>query len=375
MRIDSSKIGMESARRYSSVKVAGTSAAAQGGVLVRNGSFGNFVNSWSSGSGMTKSSYGSMAQLRYTRSDIYSAQSIRSERRAQTLEDIRVSSIMHLLNLFFRKKGGTTRDGAVYGAQSGNGQGAGTQKTETQETPQTQVLGDRIKYAPAKSKPIANMVVGAAASYESEQTSFSTQGTVVTKDGREIKFGIDMKMSRSFAEYYEAKVPAKQTQFCDPLVINLDTDITELSDQKFLFDIDNDGILDEISKLSSKSGYLALDKNGDGKINDGGELFGTASGNGFADLAAYDDDGNGWIDEDDEIFDKLLIWSKDEQGNDKLYHLKDRGVGAICLASVATEFALNNMQTNEANGVIRRTGMFLFEDGNVGTMQHVDLAK
>lgn len=385
MRIDSSKIGMESARRYSSVKAAGASAAAQGGVLVRNGSFGNFVNSWSSGSGMTKSSYGSMTQLRngkqsmtqlrYTRSDVYSTQSIRSERRAQTYEDIRVSSIMHLLNLFFRKKGGTTRDGAVYGAQSGNGQGDSTQKTETQETLVTQVLGDRIKYAPAKSKPIANMVVGAAGSYESEQTSFSTQGTVVTKDGREIKFGIDMKMSRSFAEYYEAKVPAKQTEFCDPLVINLDTDITELSDQKFLFDIDNDGILDEISKLSSKSGYLALDKNGDGKINDGSELFGTASGNGFADLAAYDDDGNGWIDEDDEIFDKLLIWSKDEHGNDKLYHLKDRGVGAICLASAATEFALNNMQTNEANGVIRRTGMFLFENGNVGTMQHVDLAK
>ena len=385
MRIDSSKIGMESARRYSSVKVAGASAAAQGGVLVRNGSFGNFVNSWSSGSSMTKSSYGSMTQLRngkqsmtqlrYTRSDIYSAQSIRSERRAQTYEDIRVSSIMHLLNLFFRKKGGTTRDGAVYGAQSGNGQGGSTQKTETQDTLVTQTLGDRIKYAPAKSKPIANMVVGAAGSYESEQTSFSTQGTVVTKDGREIKFGIDMKMSRSFAEYYEAKVPAKQTEFCDPLVINLDTDITELSDQKFLFDIDNDGILDEISKLSSKSGYLALDKNGDGKINDGGELFGTASGNGFADLAAYDDDGNGWIDEDDEIFDKLLIWSKDENGNDKLFHLKDRGVGAICLSSVATEFALNNMQTNEANGVIRRTGMFLFENGNVGTMQHVDLAK
>ena len=395
LRIDSSKIGMESARRYSSVKGAGVTAAAQGSVLVRNGSFGNFVNSWSSGSSMTKSSYGSMTQLRngkgsmtqlrYTRSEVYSTQSIQNERRAQTYEDIRVSSIMHLLNLFFRKKGGTTRDGAVYGSNSGsmredgtpNGgmQGTGAPEKEFSGNGILQTLGDRIQYARAKSMPIMNVAVGAAGSYESEQTSFSTQGTVVTKDGREIKFGIDMKMSRSFAEYYEMKTPTKQKELCDPLVINLDTDIAELSDQKFTFDIDNDGILDEISKLSSKSGYLALDKNGDGKINDGSELFGTKSGNGFADLAAYDDDGNGWIDEDDEIFDKLLIWAKDEHGNDKLYHLKDRGVGAICLASAATEFALNNQQTNEANGVIRRTGMFLFENGNVGTVQHIDLAK
>ena len=370
MRIDSSKIGMESARSYSSVKGVGVSATAQGGVLVRNGSFGSFVNSWSSNASMTKSSYGSMTQLRYTRSEVYSAQSIQSERRAQAYEDIRVSSVMHLLNLFFGKKGGTTRDGMVFGSQSGSTQAAGQQQSQNLQT-----LGDRIKYLPAQSKPIVNVVVGAAGYYESEETSFSTQGTVVTKDGREIKFGIEMQMSRSFAEYYQAAAVTPSTDYCDPLVINLDTDIAELSDQKFLFDIDNDGILDEISKLSSKSGYLALDKNGDGKINDGSELFGTKSGNGFADLAAYDDDGNGWIDEDDEIFDKLLIWSKDENGNDKLYHLKERGVGAICLASAATEFALNNMQTNEANGVIRRTGMFLFENGGVGTVQHIDLAK
>ena len=40
------------------------------------------------------------------------------------------------------------------------------------------------------------------------------------------------------------------------------------------------------------SGYLALDKNGDGTINDGSELFGTRNGDGFADLAQYDEDGN-----------------------------------------------------------------------------------
>ena len=78
-----------------------------------------------------------------------------------------------------------------------------------------------------------------------------------------------------------------------------------------MFDIDADGEEESISYLQGGSGYLALDKNGDGVINDGSELFGTKSGDGFADLAEYDADGNGWIDENDPIFDKLLIWAKD----------------------------------------------------------------
>ena len=161
---------------------------------------------------------------------------------------------------------------------------------------------------------------------------------------------------------------------CDPLVINLDTDVAELSDQTFYFDIDGDGEKDEVSQLGKGSGYLALDKNGDGVINDGSELFGTSSGNGFADLAAYDEDGNGWIDENDAIWSKLKIWCKDENGNDVLYRLADKGVGAICLQNAATDFTLKG-QEGQTRGAIRNTGVFLYENGNVGTVQHVDVAK
>lgn len=386
MRINSSDIGMESARSYTSVTAAGASAAAQGGVLVKNGSFGSFVNSWSGSPGMLRGGRGGMTGLRYARSDVYSVQSIRSDQRANSLAQVRERSVLYLIDLFFGRGRGTSRSGFVYGAANGNGaqDGGGVwkdhgmrQETEQQGMISAADIRERILFPLAQSKPIMNTLGGAAnVSYaEQEKTSFSTSGKVITKDGREIEFGIDMKMSRSFAEYYEERQKTSKPKFCDPLVINLDADIAGLSDQKFFFDIDNDGILDRISQLTSGSGYLALDKNGDGKINDGGELFGTKSGNGFADLAAYDDDGNGWIDEDDEIFDKLVIWAKDENGKDVLYHLKDKGVGAICLSSAATEFALNSSQTNATNGVIRRTGMFLFESGNVGTVQHIDLAK
>lgn len=209
---------------------------------------------------------------------------------------------------------------------------------------------------------------------ETEETTFSTTGTVVTGDGREISFNLDLSLSRSFTSYYEDSIKSV-SGFVDPLVINLDAPSAEVSDVKISFDIDGDGTEDSISTLSSSSGYLSLDLNGDGIINDGTELFGTKSGDGFSDLAAYDSDNNGWIDEQDEIFDKLKICVMKEDGSQELYKLSDKGVGAICLQRANTEFSLNSLTTNNANARIRQTGIFLYENGNVGTVQHLDLAQ
>lgn len=50
-------------------------------------------------------------------------------------------------------------------------------------------------------------------------------------------------------------------------------------------------------------------------VNNGSELFGPTNGNGFQELAEYDKDGNGWIDENDEIFGSLKIWAEDFRGD------------------------------------------------------------
>jgi len=210
---------------------------------------------------------------------------------------------------------------------------------------------------------------------EQESTSFQTTGTVVTSDGRQIDFNVSLEMTRSFESYASTHMEFGMPKICDPLVINLDMGAAEVTDQKFLFDIDADGEMDEISMLAKGSGYLALDKDGNGKIDDGSELFGTASGDGFSDLEEYDIDKNGWIDEADEIFDKLRIWTKDQNGNDKLIKLKDAGVGAISLQNVNTQFALNSSKENQSNAYIRKTGIFLYETGGVGTVQHLDFVK
>lgn len=210
---------------------------------------------------------------------------------------------------------------------------------------------------------------------ETETTSFSSTGTVVTSDGRTIDFNVSMEMSRSFTETVESISSETQYILTDPLVIQLDNAPETISDQKWFFDIDGDGEKEEISELSKGNGFLALDKNGNGIIDDGNELFGTQSGNGFKDLAEYDDDGNGWIDENDAIYDKLKIWAKDASGKDKLMSLQQADVGAIYLGSAATRFSHNNLENNETQAVVQQTGFYLHEStGQAGIIQQIDFA-
>lgn len=210
---------------------------------------------------------------------------------------------------------------------------------------------------------------------ETETTSFSSTGTVVTSDGRTIDFNVSMEMSRSFIETIESISSETQYILTDPLVIQLDNAPETISNQKWFFDIDGNGEKEEISELAKGNGFLALDKNGNGIIDDGNELFGTQSGNGFKDLAQYDDDGNGWIDENDSIYDKLKVWAKDASGNDRLMNLQQADVGAIYLGSAATHFSHNNLENNETQAVVQQTGFYLHESsGQAGIIQQIDFA-
>ncbi|KUG02325.1 hypothetical protein ASZ90_020278 [hydrocarbon metagenome] len=208
--------------------------------------------------------------------------------------------------------------------------------------------------------------------FESEQTSFSASAVVKTADGREINISLNLNMSRSFSSHTELHIRAGDAQLADPLVINFDGPAAALTERSFEFDLDNDGEMDIMSFLNPGSGFLALDLNGDGIINDGRELFGPRNGDGFAQLTEYDEDGNGWIDENDAVFDRLRIWTKDSTGNDVLFGLGQKGIGAICLTNISTSFALKN-SNNELNGQVISSGMFLRENGTAGTIQQIDL--
>lgn len=404
MRVSSSTIGMESARSYTSISArtsrmtitSGRLLTGVGaGALSGKGGDGNAKEEAAGTGGRENGNSGKTLNAAYqqmnARTSKFSSGGIRGTQAAtasEQLRKIRQRCINYLIELLFperrirpweeelsasawdnsRAQGASAQDGAFQGTAS---QGADLPNGATQGKDAAGMReGQRIIPLNANIKTFSF-----SRQYyheETENTGFATQGTVKCADGREINFNLNVTMSRSFQEYYEENVRMMEVSMCDPLVINLDGNIAELSDQTFLFDLDGDGQKDEINRLGAGSGFLALDKNGDGVINDGNELFGTKSGNGFADLAAYDTDHNGFIDEGDEIWDKLKIWVMDENGEGQLYSLAEKGVGAICLQNAATDFAITD-ENNQAKGRIRNTGFFLYENGEAGSVQHVDM--
>jgi len=207
---------------------------------------------------------------------------------------------------------------------------------------------------------------------EIEHTAYAAEGVVRTADGREIRFNIAFSMDRAWHEESSLSLRAGDGRRKDPLVLNFDGQAAQLSAARFRFDLDGDGTVEDIPLLGSGSGYLALDLNGDGRITSGTELFGPRSGDGYSELEQYDADGNRWIDENDPVFERLLIWSPAADGGGKLETLKARHVGALSLDRLATPFELRG-PGNASLGAVRSSGVYLAEDGRAGTMQQIDL--
>lgn len=195
-----------------------------------------------------------------------------------------------------------------------------------------------------------------------------SKGKVITDDGKEIQFNLNIASTQKG----ESKTITRY-QVMDPLVINFEGKAAELKDMRFAFDLDSDGKDDAVPYLNKGSGFLAFDANEDGKINDGSELFGTKSGNGFTDLAEFDEDGNMWIDENDAIFNELSVWMQnDENGEGKLLSLYEAGVGAIHLGNVETNAKIFGSQ-GQILGFIGQSGVALSEEGSAYNVQSLDI--
>ena len=201
--------------------------------------------------------------------------------------------------------------------------------------------------------------------YEKESVKFSAEGKVTTADGREINFAAQLEMSKETLQELSVEYKLGDA-LIDPLALNLDGQGVRLSGEKFQFDLDANGQAENISFLEKGSAFLVLDKNQNGTVDDGSELFGPTTNNGFKELKAYDSDQNDWIDENDAIFFQLSLWTKNDDGSDTLSTLKDYDVGAIYLNSARTSFDLEE-------GQLRETGVYLKEDGQVNFIQEVDL--
>ena len=170
------------------------------------------------------------------------------------------------------------------------------------------------------------------------------------------------------------KAQAEQNRRIDPLVFDLDGDgitTVSLEESNAFFDLDNNGFAEKTSWIGAKEGLLAYDKNGDGIINGGNELFGdrtlmkdskTLASSGFTALAEYDNNKDGKIDSNDAIYTLLRIW-QDSDGDGiasagELKQLVDLGIVSIGLSYN------NTGVTDGANNIQVRTGTFTLADGS-----------
>jgi hypothetical protein len=202
-----------------------------------------------------------------------------------------------------------------------------------------------------------------------QELKLNVDGALETSDGRFLHFAFTA-MAHSEVIHKSSRIVING-QPTDPLVINMRNPLASLNDQPFWFDLNADGELDNIRFVQPGSGYLALDKNGNNQIDNGSELFGPRLGDGFAELAELDADNNGWIDENDPLFHKLLVWSRDELGQHHLNSLLDLGIGAICLQNTTAPFNWYHPH-GQVLAQSASAGFFLWENGQVGSVQHLN---
>ena len=164
----------------------------------------------------------------------------------------------------------------------------------------------------------------------------------------------------------------------DPLILDINGDGFNIETKKYgaHFDLNCNGFAERIN-WTRQDAILALDKNGNGKIDDGSEVFGdfhlladgTKAKNGFEALAQYDTNGDGVIDENDEIFNQLKLWVDSDgdglSGSGELKSLKDMHIKAINL-----NYEYVNQPT-DSEALIGNVATFVYEDdtiGNIGEM-------
>lgn len=230
------------------------------------------------------------------------------------------------------------------------------------------VKTESIKEQP-ETAPLENTFILSQDYYfEAEQTTFSASGNVTLSNGEQTEFNFSMAYSREYESYSERVMSLEELQ--DPLIINFSDQPMSLSSETMEFDLNMDGEVDNIATLSEGAAFIALDKNNNGIIDDGSELFGAQTGDGFAELAQYDDNQDGYINNKDQIFSQLLVWQPGVGSG--ISKLSDSSVDTLVLQTVNTEFTFKD-ENNNTLGQMRKSSVYANNDGSVGSLHQVDL--
>jgi len=183
-------------------------------------------------------------------------------------------------------------------------------------------------------------------------------------------FGDDRVLAMTVAQTMAFNMASRH--YATPLVLDLDDNgVSTLGIAAGVrFDIRGDGQAVRTGWVAPTDGLLALDRNGDGVINDGGELFGgaTSLGNGgkaadgYAALADLDDNDDGRIDRDDAAYGALRVWvDGNSDGVSQADELKT--LEQLKIASIST--GAKSTLTHQNGNAIGLTSSYTSTDGSV----------
>ncbi len=179
-----------------------------------------------------------------------------------------------------------------------------------------------------------------------------------------------LSIQLEFEFEYEERVQVQQAavQQSDPIVLDLDGDGIELTSyaQGARFDITGTGKQVTTGFVTGGDAFLAMDRNANGRIDNGAELFGDQNGaaNGFEELRRLDTNRDGRINRLDAEYDGLLLWRDDGDGQTEageLIGLAEAGIEEISLGY------RNVSQVAAGGNRIAQIASFLRNDGARGT--------
>jgi Ca2+-binding RTX toxin-like protein len=157
----------------------------------------------------------------------------------------------------------------------------------------------------------------------------------------------------------------------DPIVLDLNgngVELSSLNGSNVHFDYAGDGFAEQTGWVAASDGILAIDDNNNGIVDNGSELFGSATQDGFAVLEKFDSNGDGKIDAQDSEFGKLRIWRDLNQNGasdaGELQTLSELGITSISLSRASVN------GTNAGHGV-GYEAVFTRTDGTTGVAQSI----
>ncbi|MDY3205838.1 MAG: calcium-binding protein, partial [Arcobacter sp.] len=174
----------------------------------------------------------------------------------------------------------------------------------------------------------------------------SSSGSITINNFSDGDLGISLSETESIDKKEITKEVFLEEDFCSPLVLDLNgngINSTRLNESSVYFDMDGDGFKERTAWVENGDGLLVLDKNANGTIDNGSELFGNftalADGNnaddGFSALLQHDENKDGKIDKNDAIYNKLNVWVDANQDGitdaGELKSLEQAGVASVNL--------------------------------------------